>query len=280
VQLIYKYDNGEFLDVLRSDSAEHSLSDFHIHDYYEIFYHIKGALDFFINTHIYNLRPGDLVILRNSEIHNTITRCRSGCAFAKIHFKPEIIRHVSFEGSTLNRIFTDRTEGSSNLLRPSLRESAILDTFFGDIADLGMQQRKNPESHVLSYFIRILCMLDGIFRSGSGQMDHSHYNPILRGVLTYINNNLQHDLRLDSLCKIFYISPQHLIRLFRNMAGGSIHNYIINKRLILAKHLLKESCSVEESCIRSGFNDYSNFIRIFKSRIGVSPGKYLENNIN
>ncbi len=56
--------------------------------------------------------------------------------------------------------------------------------------------------------------------------------------------------------------------------GFSIYDYIINLRIIKAKDLLREQIAVSTVCELVGFGSYSNFIRTFSKRVGISPGQY------
>jgi AraC-like DNA-binding protein len=275
--LIYRYNDGGYIDIHHSESAAAGYGDdFHIHDSYEIFYHIKGALDFYIGTHLYSISPGDIVILRNSEIHKAFIKNNENNIYTKIHFGPNKFRHLSSQDSSLLKAFTDRMVGTGNILRPSRHDSVIIRTLFSEITTIGRYIHENVESIALSYFIRVLCLINSIFNNKSGEVSNRRYNPLLYEIIKHINRNLQYDLRLETLCRIFYISPQHLNRLFRDTIGGTVHNYIICMRLIRAKQLLMENMSVDDCCSLSGFNDYSNFVRTFKSRIGITPGKYTK----
>jgi YesN/AraC family two-component response regulator len=108
--------------------------------------------------------------------------------------------------------------------------------------------------------------------SDSGINMHQKLSP----VLDYIEQNLDQDLSLDQLEKEFYINKFYLIKLFKKYTGSTIHEYIIYKRISLAKRYLSQGCNVTEACMKSGFNDYSSFLRMFKKRIGVTPREYLK----
>ncbi|EQK30291.1 helix-turn-helix domain-containing protein [Clostridioides difficile] len=67
------------------------------------------------------------------------------------------------------------------------------------------------------------------------------------------------------------------MRKFKSHTGTSIHNYIVQKRLILAKSLITNGHLMSEVCNKCGFNDYSSFVRAFKKNYGVSPKNYINN---
>jgi AraC-like DNA-binding protein len=93
-------------------------------------------------------------------------------------------------------------------------------------------------------------------------------------ILDYIDSHLDADLTLGALGRRFYMNPSHLSRLFKKGTGSNIHEFIIYKRISQAKKLLGDGCGVTETCSRCGFNDYANFLRMFKRKVGVSPGRY------
>ena len=56
--------------------------------------------------------------------------------------------------------------------------------------------------------------------------------------------------------------------------GISIHQYIILKRIELAKSLIQQGKPMHLVCLESGFHNYSNFFKAFKAVTGVSPSDY------
>ena len=70
------------------------------------------------------------------------------------------------------------------------------------------------------------------------------------------------------------------MRKFKNQIGSSIHSYVIQKRLILAKSLISDGFSMSTVCSKCGFNDYSSFVRAFKKAYGVSPSNYNSKTYN
>ena len=62
-----------------------------------------------------------------------------------------------------------------------------------------------------------------------------------------------------------------MMRLFREETGVTIHQYILHKRLMLARSYLASGMNATQSCYRSGFGSYSAFTRACARLLGRSP---------
>ena len=70
----------------------------------------------------------------------------------------------------------------------------------------------------------------------------------------------------------FYFSKNHIINIFKKEFGVTPIKYINNLKLNRAKYLLEvTSDNLEEIAIKSGFNDYSHFYKLFQKETGISP---------
>ena len=92
--------------------------------------------------------------------------------------------------------------------------------------------------------------------------------------MKYIDEHFKENIMLKDIAKNSYISVTHLCRLFKNNLGTTASKYITSKRISEAKKMLRKGKNVSEAAYECGFNDYSNFIRVFSSHVGISPGKY------
>ena len=100
-------------------------------------------------------------------------------------------------------------------------------------------------------------------------------NQLADKIDTFITNNLQEQLSVDLLCHTFNITKNRLYSICRNVFGETVNNYIQKKRIDVAKKLL---LSVDEPIYNVsrmvGIDDYNYFIKIFKSKTGVTPKTY------
>lgn len=96
-------------------------------------------------------------------------------------------------------------------------------------------------------------------------------------VKSYISENYTRDIRLSELAEIAGMSPSAFSRFFKLHTGRNLTDYIIDMRLGHASRMLVDSTnSVAEICYGSGFNNLSNFNRIFRKKKGCSPSKFRE----
>ena len=97
--------------------------------------------------------------------------------------------------------------------------------------------------------------------------------------IDFINNNYSQELTLEMIAKNSYVSVNQLCRLFNKYCSTTVTKYIISKRITEAKKMLSEGKNVTDTAFMCGFNDYANFIRVFKKAVGVPPGKYKNNSV-
>lgn len=97
-------------------------------------------------------------------------------------------------------------------------------------------------------------------------------------VQEYINNHYQEEIRLTTLADMVGMTPVSFSRFFRLRTGKTLSDYVIDIRIGFAARLLVDSTmSVAEICYECGFNNLSNFNRIFKKKKDCSPKEFREN---
>jgi AraC-like DNA-binding protein len=96
-------------------------------------------------------------------------------------------------------------------------------------------------------------------------------NERIQAMLTYLNRNLREPVSLDTLCREFRISKNHLNVIFHKETGTTVNQYIRIKRLVMARQEILKGSTAEEAAYKAGFNDYSNFYRAYKAFFGIIP---------
>ena len=97
-------------------------------------------------------------------------------------------------------------------------------------------------------------------------------------VKKYINSHYMEEVRLSTLANLVGMSESAFSRFFKTHTGKKLSEYIIDIRLGYASRMLIEtSISIAEISYKCGFNNLSNFNRIFKKYKGCSPTEFKDN---
>ena len=102
----------------------------------------------------------------------------------------------------------------------------------------------------------------------------------VRETKDYIKASYMHPIKITHIAQQLHINPQYLSRFFKANTGISVQQYIINIRMREAKTHLKEGYTVDETAHLCGYDDTSNFSKIFKREVGITPQKYKKHQID
>jgi AraC family transcriptional regulator len=99
--------------------------------------------------------------------------------------------------------------------------------------------------------------------------------PKLRCVIERMNADLDTDLDLKTIAAESGYSRNHFLRMFRVATECTPHQYFLRLRIEKAQSLMKDQSlriiDIAESC---GFASQSQFSRVFRRVIGVTPRQY------
>jgi YesN/AraC family two-component response regulator len=248
-------------------------NEFHLHSRYEIYFFIQGNVNYFVEQSCYKLHKGNLLIFNSQEIHRAVNLTDTPYERITIHFEPQLIRQFCTDQTNLLSCFENRKAGANNI---TLLDVSKLNYFMSTAMQLIHYMDRNTfgsDLLPLTYLIQLLVMVNESFSDKKQTMTSIISSKIIP-ILQYIDSHVTEGLSLDYLSKVLSIDKYYLSHLFKQNTGITIYQYILMKRIVLAKQLLLEGVSVTETCQLAGFNDYSNFIRTFKKATGISPGNF------
>lgn len=272
--VVYRYDRFPqpfTCDISTSMTAGNS--EFHMHNRYEIYFLIDGHLQYFVENVCYPLEPGSLILFSTNEIHKAVNS--SGQPFTRlvIHLHPDFVRQYCTPTTNLLACF-HRKPGVSNLVPLSGAQQKKLLSMARETRQ-AMQRPGEYGSDLLAAasILQILIFINQAWQKAAP----APAAPIPRhtqAVMDYIDAHLSSPMTLDSIARALSMDKYYLSHTFKLQTQSTIFQYILVRRVALAKSLLAQGYTVAETCHLSGFNDYSNFIRTFKKVTGATPGKF------
>lgn len=250
--------------------------EYHHHDFSKIVILIDGDLTYYIEGKAYILKPWDILFINKNEIHKPVINPNKYYERIVIWLNPDFMAKYAQGNNNLLKCFEVAIKNNYNLLRLNIKSIEIIKNIIQDIQGCDNSNEFGSEILKESLFVQLMVLMNRLFLNSdkNRDMEDIQYDKTIEGVLNYINSNLENDLSIDTIASKFFISKYYLMRKFKSQIGSSIHNYIIQKRLILAKSLISEGLTMSNVCSKCGFNDYSSFVRAFKKVYGVSPSNY------
>ncbi|MCD9022501.1 response regulator [Cohnella silvisoli] len=120
-------------------------------------------------------------------------------------------------------------------------------------------------------------------KSANGLFEHRRRKQADRGleivekIETYVGRNLQGDLSLSRLGQAVYLNPAYLSRLYKQITGVGLSDYVTEKRIQKSKELLRSTdMKIQDITTLVGLESPSYFARLFKRLTGQSPQEFRE----
>ncbi|MDY4976273.1 MAG: AraC family transcriptional regulator [Clostridia bacterium] len=127
--------------------------------------------------------------------------------------------------------------------------------------------------------VRFLTMICTLLQKSSLYNLSEVKSVLTQQVLHFIDNHLDEKLSLERIAEAHYVSVSKLQRTFQPDVRLSVNTYILYRRLEEAKRSIIYGKNITKAWDDSGFTDYSNFSKAFKTVFGISPRAYSEREV-
>lgn len=249
----------------------------HHHDFNKIVILISGKVTYLIEDKTYNLKPWDILFINKHEIHKPIINTDIEYERIVIWINEEKVSQFNTSSTNILDCFNLVLESKYNLLRLDKINLKFIKSLLLNIKNEINSCNFGNDILINSLFLELIIRLNRIFLETTinRNLEDVVYDKTIELILDYINLNLTEDLSIDTISNNFYISKYYLMHKFKEQTGSTIHNYIIQKRLIYSKELILNGSKILTACFESGFNDYSCYVRSFKKVYNCTPKKYF-----
>ena len=247
---------------------------FHNHDGYELFLLLNGSINYYIERLGMQLQRGDFVLIKPYDFHRREVVQGDSYERIVINIKDSYMKTLSSDKTNVAGCFNKVS--SVRLNEQQIAEYTIIAHHLGKELEAD-----NYGSDILvdSYIKQILVMVNRISSNQNNETKNNIMPSLISNTIAYIEENITEEISLNILSDILHHNGTYISRCFKNITGISLQQYIIQKRIALAKKYLFEGYPPKDVCFLSGFNDYSNFSRTFKKQTGMSPKQYQARNL-
>lgn len=261
--------SANLIYVSKAKYEEDWHSTLHSHPFTELFYVVKGSGSFLIHNKTYPVREDDLVIVNANVPHTESSKDSNPLEY--------IVLGIEGMSITLN----PQKEG----VAPSLHSIHNYHEHRGEILHyldslVNEAERKEEYYDTISQNLLNILLLNVVRKTKSDLVISAQKatNKDCTYIKGYIDIHYREDLTLDQLAKETYLDKFYLVHMYKRQFGISPIQYLIEKRLKEAMHLLETTnYSIAEISNIVGFNSQSYFNQIFKKKIGVTPGTHRKN---
>ena len=244
--------------------------EFHAHDFLELYYFLDGSVTYYIEDQVYDLCPGDLLIIPAGKMHRPVI-ANEHAAYERmvLWITPQYLQSIDSPAGDLQKKLQKVGEHGSCV--PFRGDETVFVTAL--LKKLLYMQKNDTDPKFCAGAVELY--LWTIFRS-YGVIDTTHRNEtqVIPQVIRYITEHFSEPLTLEDIAAEFFVSKSYLNRHFKAYTNSTVYAYIMALRLTHARRMLREGIPAVEAGRECGFSDYSTFYKAFKTQTGLSPQQF------
>ncbi len=225
-------------------------------------YTLKGEGEIVIDNQVRRLKPGDAFFVNIPSNHTYY--------LPKDSQEWEFI-HITLYGEEVWRSYHEIVKDYGNILR--LDDAAYPNQLIFKLFDKAAHEEIKDAFESSSFAYTFIMELKR-YLLHSTQSNKTIPESISNAV-RYMQHHYSNPIILDDIVEASGLSKYHFSRLFQSIMQTSPMNFLTKIRLNKAIELMKDQeLTIEEIALRVGYSNGNYFTKVFRSIIGVSPGKY------
>lgn len=282
---LYDENRGHSSELVPFSYYESKIPDYfpsvplHCHKEYEINFILSGQGEFAVGDSRFTADEGDIVIIQPNILHSV----------SKAGIRPVRYDTLVFNGDMLLGTLFDRS--SLEIIAPLKEHVILLDPkitrnsgryeravrFVKELFAAAKENRAVNDLIVKSCLFGLLALLlrdEGVAPVATGGIRLSQ---LIRPSVEYMGEHFAEKITIAELADISHMSSSYFMKIFHRYAGMSAVEYLNQLRLKRVCEMLKNHsgniCDIAFAC---GFNNLSNFNRLFRKQFGIAPREYVK----
>ncbi|GGD56279.1 helix-turn-helix domain-containing protein [Paenibacillus nasutitermitis] len=262
------------LPLFVNRGGESFLLSMHTHDFVEIAYITEGRGLHYIGTDLLHVEQGDLFVIaigtphvfRPYSIEQDNNPVVYNCVFDRNYIQR--FRYSLPQWGELQRIFQNGDYEYRYYKNQQDEIGAMIEKMY-------MEYTMRLPGYQLVLNSYMLNVISTLYRYEILGVSPSTTRNRLDRVFKHIHASFHENLKVEDLAALVPISTSHLQRLFRQLSGQTVTEYVQSWRIKKGCELLSyTSESVQEIAGKVGYKDHAYFHALFKRKIGMSPVQY------
>ena len=249
----------------------------HYHWYYEIIMHVKNGGKLLIDDCQYEMKPYDLFIIPPYTLHGFYAGTEVlDYERTLVYISDEVLAELGRNIIHFENVFSRANMDKFSRVQLSEEEftklrNLLLQAENADSETATDYERLDAMNRLSMFFLEIAKLTDKPLTN----VENRHVSPLMVNVLDYINENYTTNCAQEEIAKRFNISKYYLAHEFSRVFHISVYQYVLMCRIAQAERLILRGEPFSEVAFKCGFNDYSNFLRVFRNISGQTPREFL-----
>lgn len=255
----------------------------HSHEQYEIYLFHKGTCRYLIHNQIYDLEPGDILLMDGLALHKPNVPKESDYIRSHIHFTPEFILPVleSLGAASLLDVFHQLHHC---LIRPArIDDVKEIEKLFRKISEVQNYDDISPQEkewELKTLLTQILLKVNRLGHTASQKAAADNYDKAQHAekIATFIRDKFHEKVSIEQIAEHLNLSKSYVSHVFKEMTGYTVMEYVMATRLQQVKYLLEidEGKTLQQIADECGFESVSHFSRFFKANVGMTAREYRQ----
>ncbi|WP_042342114.1 AraC family transcriptional regulator [Bacillus timonensis] len=275
------------LPLYRMTGTQEIMVDYHSHQEYEIYFFHSGSCRYLIKNQIYDLEPGDILLMDGKSLHKPIVSLDKEYIRSVVHFSPQWIESVLKELKALYLLDVFRKLHHCFIRTNENQQSKQLEKLICRLDELFRTSDDNEsfmaETEMKILLIQILLLVNKMGRANSYRKPDKkdEKTDYVENIVTFIQENYMDKLTVDSIAQSLNLSKSYLSHLFKEMTGFTVMEYLMATRLTQAKIklVMEPDKPLKDVAFDCGFESASHFSRYFKQKVGENPKDYRKKHV-
>jgi AraC-like DNA-binding protein len=249
----------------------------HCHDFYEFYIHFNGGRQMAYDNQFYDLVPYQLFIFPPFSMHGLVCLEEAvNYERAFLYASVETLKRAGCGQIDLDYVFRTELSNKGNTFPMSQQDAekcrAYIQTILTNQALDTQEARFENYAMILSF---LNCVLKAVHEK-EAETPSLTVPTTMQRIISYINEHYREQIKLKDISEHFNISQSALSHYFVRYTNRGVYDYILFRRIVLARQMILSGEPLSDVSDQCGFTDYSNFLRIFRKQMGMSPRAYRD----